>query len=667
MRFKPLIYLSIVIFVILSLNIAYAQDPGIPDTVSIECKEKVLPDSEFTLEAYMFTDSALGGFNVSLTFYNSNNLDIYVDSIVWSDRIANSGFAVDGKLWHNSSAGDTAKTLRFGAVWIGNELPAGQGLVATVYFHTGTDWDSTLYTKVDSTIYYPPDVGAGLELYDPNGVLYIPVFVPGCLGPPPAPFKPQLQLPGTQEVSAGDTVEFMVIAVDSNPSDILTITQYGVGDFTAPPGPSPDTGFFSWITTDADTINSPYVDTFIVDDGTGLADTGFVEIIVNPFYHNPTLNFVPSPPYSVRGGDTLEFMVIATDPDPDDILTIEQFGVGDFTTTPSQTPCSGFFYWASTLADTINSPYSDNFIVNDGTGWADTQFVTIEVFPYVPPPADGDLNQDGVIDLSDVMYLANYIFKEGPAPSPPAAGDVNGDCFMNVGDIIYLANSYFGLGPPPRPWCLPGDVNHDGYVNIPDVIYFINYLLTNGDEPISKNSTDVNADCKIEVVDLVYLINFLFRGGPIPQPGCVNPWAPLAKMKVQTAELKIGSFISDRSSGIIEVPISANFDVPVAGVQLEIGFDRDHMEALKPALSSRTKDLILYHITKQDYQLIGIFDIYVKNLIHPGDGTIITLRFKPKLSSFDLPRIKIREAIMVDRKANELHITKNREIESRVK
>ncbi|KPK99597.1 MAG: hypothetical protein AMJ90_09270, partial [candidate division Zixibacteria bacterium SM23_73_2] len=455
----------------------------------------------------------------------------------------------------------------------------------------------------------------------------------------------------------GETVEFIVVATDDDPSDILTILKYGVGDFNAPPGTSPDTGFFSWVTTDDDTVNSPYVDTFIVDDGTGLADTGYVTIIVNPYYHNPILSLVPSPPYNIKGGDTLEFIAIATDPDPDDTLTIEKYGIGDFTTTPSTAPCSGFFFWASSLNDTLNSPYTDTFIVDDGSGWADTQIVTIVVFPYVPPPPDGDLNHDGIIDLSDVMYLANYIFKEGPAPSPPAAGDVNGDCFVTIGDIIYLANSYFGLGPPPRPWCLPGDVNHDGYVNIPDVIYFIDYLLTNGDEPISKNSTDVDADCKISVSDLVYLINFLFRGGPIPQPGCVNPLPPLAKARGEFAEINLNNFISVPSSGIIEVPINANFNVPVAGVQLEIGFDRKKVEVLNPVLSSRTKNLTLYHNTKQDYQLIGMFDINVKNLIQPGDGTIITLRFKPKSGSFDLSQIKIREAILVDRSANELEVT----------
>lgn len=666
MRFKTRFYQSIIIGIILLLNSGIVFGQSIPDTIRVECKEMVLPNSEFTLEVSMFTDSALAGISIPLTFYNPNNLDIYIDSITWSSWITDNPPDIEGREWHNGAGGDTAKTLKMAAVWLADSLVPGQGAVATIHFHTGPTWDSNLYTKIDSTTYYPPSIGVHLELTNPDAFTYIPEFIAGCLGPPPTPHKPQLQLPDTQEVNAGDTVEFVVVATDEDPSDILTITKYGVGDFITTPGPSPDTGFFSWATTDNDTVNSPYTDTFIVDDGTGLSDTGFVVIIVNPFYHNPTLTFVPSPPYTLLGGDTLEFTVIAQDPDPEQILTITKYGVGDFTTTPSVAPCSGFFFWATTLDDT--GTHFDTFIVDDGTGLADTEIVSIEVFPYVPPAAYGDLNHDGKIDFADVVFLANYLFKDGPPPTPLAAGDINSDCYVTIGDIVYLSNFLVGTGPEPKPWCLPGDVNHDGYVNVPDVIYFINYLLKSGEEPESKKSTDVNADCKIDVVDLVYLINFLFRGGPIPEPGCVESLSLLfAKAKPETAELTLTDFVPDRTSEIIEIPISAKFDVPIAGVQLEIGFDPQKLEALDPVLSSRSEALTLYHNTKQDYQLIGIFDINLKNLIQPGDGTIITLRFKPKSESFDLSKIKIREAILVDPSAYELQVTINQETGSLVK
>lgn len=62
----------------------------------------------------------------------------------------------------------------------------------------------------------------------------------------------------------------------------------------------------------------------------------------------------------------------------------------------------------------------------------------------------GDVNADEVIDLGDAVYLLNYLFKGGPAPSPALAiGDVNCDEAVDVGDAIYLLNYLFkgGLAP----------------------------------------------------------------------------------------------------------------------------------------------------------------------------------------------------------------------------
>lgn len=61
----------------------------------------------------------------------------------------------------------------------------------------------------------------------------------------------------------------------------------------------------------------------------------------------------------------------------------------------------------------------------------------------------GDVNIDGSINLSDIIFLVNYVFKGGTAPDPLSLGDVNGDTAVNLGDIIYLVNFIFKGGPPP--------------------------------------------------------------------------------------------------------------------------------------------------------------------------------------------------------------------------
>lgn len=66
----------------------------------------------------------------------------------------------------------------------------------------------------------------------------------------------------------------------------------------------------------------------------------------------------------------------------------------------------------------------------------------------------GDANGDGLVDVGDVVYLINYIFKSGPAPDPLEAGDANGDRAVDVGDASFLINYVFKGGPEPSG-CVP--------------------------------------------------------------------------------------------------------------------------------------------------------------------------------------------------------------------
>jgi hypothetical protein len=65
----------------------------------------------------------------------------------------------------------------------------------------------------------------------------------------------------------------------------------------------------------------------------------------------------------------------------------------------------------------------------------------------------GDVNGDGKVDSGDVVYLLNYLFRQGPAPQPLASGDVNGDCEVTAGDVIYMINYLFSGGPSPQVGC----------------------------------------------------------------------------------------------------------------------------------------------------------------------------------------------------------------------
>ncbi len=73
----------------------------------------------------------------------------------------------------------------------------------------------------------------------------------------------------------------------------------------------------------------------------------------------------------------------------------------------------------------------------------------------------GDVNQDGVLDVGDLVYLINYLYRSGNAPLPFAdQGDVNGDGIVEIGDVVFVINYLYRSGPAardaqrflPAPW-----------------------------------------------------------------------------------------------------------------------------------------------------------------------------------------------------------------------
>ena len=86
-----------------------------------------------------------------------------------------------------------------------------------------------------------------------------------------------------------------------------------------------------------------------------------------------------------------------------------------------------------------------------------TMYVTVTKHNYLPYEQEvdvseyivGDANRDGVIDLADVVYLINYLYKSGPAPEPLEAGDANCDSVVDLADVVYLINYLFKGGPSP--------------------------------------------------------------------------------------------------------------------------------------------------------------------------------------------------------------------------
>ncbi|MEZ5357702.1 MAG: hypothetical protein R3F48_02655 [Candidatus Zixiibacteriota bacterium] len=67
----------------------------------------------------------------------------------------------------------------------------------------------------------------------------------------------------------------------------------------------------------------------------------------------------------------------------------------------------------------------------------------------------GDANGDGNLNVADVVFAVNFVFKGGPSPDPLCSGDSNHDDTVNLADAVYLVNYIFRGGPPPIEPCCP--------------------------------------------------------------------------------------------------------------------------------------------------------------------------------------------------------------------
>ena len=61
----------------------------------------------------------------------------------------------------------------------------------------------------------------------------------------------------------------------------------------------------------------------------------------------------------------------------------------------------------------------------------------------------GDVNDDSLVDVGDVVYEINYLFKNGPSPVWWECADPTADCVIDVEDVVYLIDYLYKGGAKP--------------------------------------------------------------------------------------------------------------------------------------------------------------------------------------------------------------------------
>ncbi len=184
---------------------------------------------------------------------------------------------------------------------------------------------------------------------------------------------------------------------------------------------------------------------FVGIDNLGKADTTIVNVTVTdagnqaPVFVNPLPDTTDI--FLSVGADIL---IRAVDPD----------GIGVTISTPSTLPLNSSFV-DSGNGSAVFSFYPDatqsgsitpmTFITTDPAGLADTMISQIRVLAF----KRGDTDSDTRFTMNDIVFIVNYLYRSGPAPSPMEAADVDMSGAVNVADIAYMVNYMYKSGPRP--------------------------------------------------------------------------------------------------------------------------------------------------------------------------------------------------------------------------
>ncbi|MCA8960345.1 MAG: dockerin type I repeat-containing protein [Planctomycetes bacterium] len=135
--------------------------------------------------------------------------------------------------------------------------------------------------------------------------------------------------------------------------------------------------------------------------------------------------------WATNDGDTL----VPAAPGTFQAIGTLRFHLADFVVLPSpnwlpEVDLSGVSYRA-TLVDQAFADHHPELLAGEG------EF------------ARGDSNDDGVVDISDVVFALEYLFVFGPIIPCFDAADVNNDSVVDISDSVYLLAYLFIFGPPP--------------------------------------------------------------------------------------------------------------------------------------------------------------------------------------------------------------------------
>ncbi|MGB2805815.1 MAG: dockerin type I repeat-containing protein [Candidatus Zixiibacteriota bacterium] len=140
----------------------------------------------------------------------------------------------------------------------------------------------------------------------------------------------------------------------------------------------------------------------------------------------------------------------ATDPDPSDEVRYDLNVSTSYHFSPDSTTIESNLSASEHVMTMDYGTYRWKVKAKDSRGgekWSDQ--VRSFMVTGIHPSMLGDLNSDGYVNVGDLVFAMNYLYRSGPAPYALESADVNCDDLVDVADAVFLINYLFRAGPAP--------------------------------------------------------------------------------------------------------------------------------------------------------------------------------------------------------------------------
>ncbi len=250
---------------------------------------------------------------------------------------------------------------------------------------------------------------------------------------------PVLTTIGAKSVNEGQLLSFAISATDPDGDTLtLSIVNKPTGAIFVDSG----NGAGSLVWTPTFNQANVYNVTFRTSDGS-LTDSEAITITVNNVNQPPVLDSIG--PQEVTAEEILSLRISASDQDGT-TPSLYAYDLPINSVFEDSGNGRGAFVFAPETSQVAD--YQVTFVASDGF-LDDTLKVGIAVTAAACIAKPGDANGDGKVNLSDIIFQVNYVFKGGLPPDPFCRGDDNADTKINLQDVIYEVNYVFKGGPAP--------------------------------------------------------------------------------------------------------------------------------------------------------------------------------------------------------------------------